>query len=284
MADLPDREPSIIDLDWMGRPRRIGAWRAGDVLVDCGPHTSLERLLEGLGDWRPRALLLTHIHFDHAGAAGALVDRWPDLEVWVHRRGARHLVSPERLEASARRVFGEAFDERFGPLQPIPEANVHALDGGEVVHGFQVLATPGHASHHVSFLDESGVAFVGDVAAVRLDEGEPILLPTPPPDIDLDEWSASVDAVAEWQPTALALAHFGRVDDPEPHLERVRETIARHGDLVRGGAALEEYVEAIRGDLVADHGAELLHDYETVVPLDQNYVGLARWAEQRAAR
>src|SRR5579862_7343734 len=104
--------PAIIDLHWLGRAGLIGAWRVGDVLVDCGPATTLDALLAAIGSWQPRALLLTHIHFDHGGAAGALVERWPDLEVVVHERGARHLIAPERLEASARRVFGDDFDRR----------------------------------------------------------------------------------------------------------------------------------------------------------------------------
>jgi glyoxylase-like metal-dependent hydrolase (beta-lactamase superfamily II) len=162
-------EPIAIDLHWMGRSNCIAAWRVGEVLVDCGPSTTVTRLLAELGDWRPRALLLTHVHFDHAGAAGTLARRWPDLEIWVHRRGARHLAAPERLEASARRVFGPEFDKRFGILEPVPSMNLHALDGGELTRGFQVLDTPGHASHHLTFIDRSGWAFVGDVSGVRLE-------------------------------------------------------------------------------------------------------------------
>ena len=171
----PAGGPDVIDLRWMGRANCIAAWRADEVLVDCGPSTTVDTLVDALGERRPRALLLTHIHFDHAGGAGVLVRRWPDLEVWVHRRGARHLAALERLEASARRVFGESFDERFGPLTPIPERNLHPLDGGESVHGFDVLETPGHANHHVAYLDEAGGrAFVGDVAAARLIERGPV--------------------------------------------------------------------------------------------------------------
>src|SRR4051794_10675604 len=140
--------PVLIDLHWMGRTNCIASWSADDVLVDCGPATTVDTLIEALGDRRPRALLLTHIHFDHAragargdrgprglllartpfdhaGAAGARVERWPAPQVWVHRRGAGPLAAPERLEASARRVFGHTFDERFGSLTPIPQDNLH---------------------------------------------------------------------------------------------------------------------------------------------------------------
>ena len=177
MSDV-STAPAAVDVAWLGRPGCIAVWRVGDNLIDCGPTTALPGLLEALGDWRPRRLILTHIHFDHAGAAGVLAQRWPDLEVYVHRRGAHHMASPERLESSARRVFGEAFDALFGTLQPIPEQRLHPLDGGETIGGLQIAYTPGHASHHVCMLDESGFAFVGDVAGVRLEAGEPVFAPS----------------------------------------------------------------------------------------------------------
>ena len=122
----------------MERPGCIAAWRIRDNLIDCGPTTTLPQLLRALGGWRPKRLILTHIHFDHAGAAGALAQEWPELEVYVHRRGARHMASPERLEASARRVFGDEFDARFGGLVPIPEQRLHPLDGGETIDGLRI--------------------------------------------------------------------------------------------------------------------------------------------------
>jgi glyoxylase-like metal-dependent hydrolase (beta-lactamase superfamily II) len=272
---------SVIDLHWMGRPHTIGAWRVGDALVDPGPATCLPALLDGLGDWRPSAVLLTHIHFDHAGATGALVARWPDLRVYVHRRGARHLTAPERLEASARRVFGPAFDERFGSLVPIPEANITALDGGEEVCGLEVLYTPGHASHHVSYRDADGCAFVGDVAATRVLDGGPLLLPTPAPDIDLDLWAQSVDAVAAWEPTRLVITHFGSVEEPAAHLAAVRDELALHRELFARAPDSAAYEEAVRASLIDRGVGDRLADYELVAPLDNNYVGLERWQTVR---
>ena len=269
-------QPAVIDLEWLGGPRRIGAWRTGEVIVDCGPATTADTLIRALGERRPRALLLTHIHFDHAGAAGDLVARWPDLEVVVHERGARHLASPERLEASARRVFGDVFDERFGALTPIPQENLTVVTGGELVHGLRVLYTPGHASHHVAYLDEAtGRAFPGDVTGMRLREGGPLLPPTPPPDIDVEAWLASIETLRERGPVWLGLPHFGAVHDASAHIDAVAEELRAHADAAE---RLDEdgYVRWAREALGED-----VTEYDTVAPLRQNHVGLARWLRLR---
>ena len=247
------------------------------MLVDCGPVTCQPALLEGMGDWRPSALLLTHIHFDHAGGAGALVERWPDMPVYVHRRGARHLVDPSRLLASARRVFGDELDHLFGPMTPIPEASLRILDGGERVGPFEVLYTPGHASHHVTYFHDDGSAFPGDVAAVWLGS-DTIVPPTPPPDINLDLWRRSVDQVGERGPTSLRLPHFGLVSDSQAHLAGVREALARHEELARGSC--EDYVAAVSGLLDAAKPDGVGEDYKVLIPLDQNHAGLRRWLDK----
>ncbi len=170
----------------------------------------MDTLLEALGDEQPRALLLTHIHLDHAAATGALVRRWPELEVYVHERGAPHLVDPSRLLASAERLYGDQMERLWGEIVPVPEANVRSLAGGETVLGMRVAYTPGHASHHVSYLHEdSGTAFTGDVAGVRIPPSSFIVPPTPPPDIDIEAWEESIGIVEGWQPQRLALTHFG---------------------------------------------------------------------------
>jgi glyoxylase-like metal-dependent hydrolase (beta-lactamase superfamily II) len=223
-----------IDVMHLGRPHVIGCWQVGEALVDPGPESSLETLLEALGEERPRALLLTHIHLDHAAATGALVRRWPDLEVYVHERGAPHLVDPSRLLASAERLYGEQMERLWGEIVPVPEANVAALAGGEAVLGMRVAYTPGHASHHVCYLhEESGTAFVGDVAAVSIPGVDLIVPPTPPPDIDIEAWQDSTRTVEAWRPERLALTHFGAIDDPPPHLARVRERLSEEAQLAR---------------------------------------------------
>src|SRR5262249_33119863 len=156
------------------------------VLVDPGPASAVERLLEGLAGEQPSALLLTHIHLDHAGASGTLVQRWPDLQVYVHERGARHLADPSRLLTSAARLYGQDLERLWGDTLPVPEANLHVLEGGEEVLGFDVAYTPGHASHHVCYVHQgTGIAFCGDTAGVRIPPADIVAVPTPPPDVDL---------------------------------------------------------------------------------------------------
>lgn len=274
----------VIDVMHLGRPHVIGCWQVDGMLVDPGPESSLETLLAAIGGERPRALLLTHIHLDHAAATGALVRRWPDLEVYVHERGAPHLVDPSKLLASAERLYGDEMERLWGEIVPVPEANVTALAGGETALGMRVAYTPGHASHHVCFLhEESGTAFVGDVAAVRILPSELIVPPTPPPDIDVEAWIDSTELVESWQPQRLALTHFGQVDEPSAHLERVRERLREEAQLARELPA-EEYDRRHRTRIAAEadpeNAAALIH----CVPPDYQWRGLDRYWRKRAER
>lgn len=230
----------LIDVLHLGRPHVIGCWEVDGALVDPGPESSIDTLLEELDGERPRALLLTHIHLDHAAASGALVRRWPDLEVYVHERGAPHLIDPSRLLASAEQLYGERMEELWGEIVPVPEQNVRPLSGGEDVLGMRVAYTPGHASHHVCYLHQaSGTAFVGDVAAVRILPSPLIVPPTPPPDIDVETWIESIAIVESWRPERLALTHFGQVDEPIEHLEKVRKRLREEADLARTLSEME---------------------------------------------
>jgi glyoxylase-like metal-dependent hydrolase (beta-lactamase superfamily II) len=274
-----------IDLRHMGNDKVICCWELDGILVDPGPQSTEETLLEALGDLEPRAILLTHIHFDHAGASGALVRRWPGLPVYVHERGAPHMAAPERLVASAARLYGgeEGLARLWGEVVPVPERNMHVLSGGETVLGaFRVEYTPGHASHHVSYLHEpSGTAFVGDVAGVRIPPCEYVMAPTPPPDVDVEAWDRSLDLVESWEPQALALTHFGRADDVGAHVAAMRERLheivglaAQHGiDAFMAG--IVERVERNAGD-VADR-------YTQAAPPDHLYLGARRYLDKRAA-
>jgi glyoxylase-like metal-dependent hydrolase (beta-lactamase superfamily II) len=275
--------PAPLDLHHLGRAGVIACWRVGDALVDPGPGSTLGNLLEALGDEVPRRVLLTHVHLDHGGCAGALVERFPHLEVWVHERGAPHLVDPSRLLASVRRLNGEATDRLWGTMIPVPEANLRVLVGGERREGFAVAATPGHASHHVAYLHEdSGVALVGDVAGVRIGAGGLLLPPTPPPDVDLEAWRRSLETVAAWAPVALALAHFGEHRDQEAHLERMRVGLARWAELARRLDG-EGYAAALRAAIAAGADAATRGAYEQAMPPEQQWPGLERYWRRRAA-
>ena len=252
------------------------------MLVDPGPESCVETLLAALGDARPRALLLTHIHLDHAGASGALVRRWPDLEVHVHEVGAPHMADPSKLLASASRLYGEDMDRLWGEVVPVPEQNLRVLTGGEHVDGFRVAHTPGHASHHVCYLhEESGTAFVGDVAGVRIPPASFVVPPTPPPEIDLEAWRSSLDVVAGWEPAALAMTHFGANEGAAAQLEAMRERLAAWGEHAR---RMDEptFVERVHAEVLDAADPEAAARYEQAAPAEQLWQGLERYWRKRA--
>jgi glyoxylase-like metal-dependent hydrolase (beta-lactamase superfamily II) len=273
----------VIDLMHLGRPRVIGCWQVDGVLVDPGPETTLPTLLEALGDEQPRALLLTHIHLDHAGASGALVKRWPDVEVYVHKRGAPHLIDPSRLMVSASRLYGDDMDRLWGDMTPVPEQNLRVLDqGGSLLGGrFDYVYTPGHASHHVSYLHE-GTAFVGDVGGVRIDDSSLTVPPTPPPDIDVQAWHKSIERVRDWRPQRLAMTHFGPSTDVDEQLDEVGRRLDNWARRV-GETELDEFIDWMREE-IADGASDpdLLATYTQAAPPEQMYAGLERYLRKRA--
>lgn len=272
----------VIDVMHLGRPHVIGCWEVGGVLVDPGPQSSMDTLLEALGDEQPRAILLTHIHLDHAAATGALVRRWPALEVYVHERGAPHLIDPSKLLASAERLYGDRMDYLWGEIVPVPERNVRPLAGGEDVLGMRVAYTPGHASHHVCYLhQDSGTAFVGDVAAVRIPPSNLVVPPTPPPDINIETWLDSIATVESWRPERLALTHFGQVEDPLEHLQEVRARLREEADLAR--RLSEADYEARHRTLVAESvDPETAEELIQCVPPQYQWRGLNRYWTKKA--
>jgi glyoxylase-like metal-dependent hydrolase (beta-lactamase superfamily II) len=278
----------VIDVHHLGRERVIACWEHDGVLVDPGPESTLQSLLDGLGEgFEPRALLLTHIHFDHAGVSGRLVERFPDVPVYVHERGVKHLADPERLVASATRLYGEAdFKRLWGEVVPVPESNLHVLSGGETVLGdWHVEYTPGHASHHVSYLHEpTGTALVGDVAGVRIPPSDLVLAPTPPPDIDVDAWLASIDLVAGWQPQRLALTHFGEVTEDIPdHLERLKASLREESETV-AETDQETFVDRHVAMLEARTDHETAQVYAQALPPYHIWLGLDRWHTKQRER
>jgi glyoxylase-like metal-dependent hydrolase (beta-lactamase superfamily II) len=282
MSDAGPAEPELVDLCHLGHAQVIGSWRVGDVIVDPGPSSCLPGLLATLERHPPRVLALTHIHLDHAGASGSLVRRFPDLEVWVHDRGAPHLIDPSRLIESAGRLYGEEMERLWGEVLPVPAERIRVLSGGESLGPFHVAYTPGHASHHVSYLHEpSGRAFTGDVTGVRID-GACVLAPTPPPDIDLQAWRRSLDVIEDWAPRTLAITHFGAYDDAEAHLAQLRdqliETERMAGDLDEHG-----FAASVRARVTASAASGTAAAYEQAMPPAQSFQGLARYLSRRHA-
>jgi glyoxylase-like metal-dependent hydrolase (beta-lactamase superfamily II) len=274
-----------IDVMHLGRDRVICAHELDGLIIDPGPESCLETLLRALNDEEPRALLLTHIHLDHAGASGALVRRFPELTVYVHERGAPHLIDPSKLLKSATQLYGDDMDRLWGEVVPVPEQNVRALSGGETVEGLKVEYTPGHASHHVTYFDDdAGDAYVGDVAGVRIPPCDFVMSPTPPPDIDVEKWNTSLDLIEERAPERLRLTHFGAYDNVEDHIHQMRGRLAAWGEVAKV-ADQERFIEVVEAETNASAGDEdTAQSYFQAAPPDQLYLGLERYWSKKAER
>jgi glyoxylase-like metal-dependent hydrolase (beta-lactamase superfamily II) len=258
----------------------------GPALFDCGPTTSIAYLKAGLAErgldlTEVKHLLLSHIHLDHAGAAGALVREHPWLQVHVSEVGAPHLIDPTKLESSARRLYGTAFDALWGELAPIPARNVHVV--GDRVLGLDCFPTPGHAWHHVSYLDSDGTLYAGDAAGVRIGSGRFVSPPCPPPEFDLEAWERTISEIETRVPGRLALIHFGVFDDVQDHLAELRETLARWSSRVEDGMDEATFVATARYD-VEQVDPELADDYDRAAPYWHHYRGIERyWQKRREA-
>ena len=258
----------------------------GPTLFDCGPTSTIPALKAGLaarglalGDIRH--LLLSHIHLDHAGAAGVLVRQNPWLQVHVSEVGAPHLVDPSKLDASARRLYGDVFDWLWGELAPIPERNVHVV--GNRILGLDCFPTPGHAWHHVSYLDSDGTLYAGDAAGVRLAGARFVMPPCPPPELDLEAWEATIVEIEHRVPARLALIHFGVFEDVLEHLASLRETLGRWGERVEDGMDEDTFIAAARRD-VGQVDPELVDDYDRAGPYWHHFRGIERyWRKRREA-
>jgi glyoxylase-like metal-dependent hydrolase (beta-lactamase superfamily II) len=277
-----------IDVHHRGADRVIGCYlletEDGPALFDCGPTSGITALKEGLSErglalTDVRHLLLSHIHLDHAGGTGSIVREHPHLQVHVSDVGARHLIDPTRLERSARRLYGEAFDDLWGQLAPVPEQNIHPV--GTSTLGLETFPTTGHAEHHVSYLTPEGTLLAGDAAGVRIQPDDYVSPPTPPPEFDLAAWERSLDEIERRRPARLALIHFGVVDDPEQHLAQLRARLHSWTALVRDGATEEQFLaqaiaERDRASRHADIG-------EKAMPLWQCYAGIRRYVDRLQA-
>jgi glyoxylase-like metal-dependent hydrolase (beta-lactamase superfamily II) len=220
-------------------------------------------------------LLLSHVHLDHAGAAGVLVREHPGLQVHVSPVGAPHLDDPSRLERSARRLYGDEFDHLWGELAPVPRENIKETT--DRVLGLECFPSPGHASHHVCCLHDDGTLYAGDAAGVRVQPSRFVLPPTPPPEFDLDAWERTVDEIEARDPERLALIHFGVAGDPPEHLEQLRRRLRNWTARVGEGANEDEFAAAALAELGEDAGP-----YEQAMPFWQSYAGLRRYWDKRS--
>jgi glyoxylase-like metal-dependent hydrolase (beta-lactamase superfamily II) len=274
---------NLIDCMHLGNDRVIGAWevRPG-VIVDPGPASCAHTLLAGV-ESEPRALLLTHIHLDHAGAAGVLAARFPELQVYVHEVGAPHEIDPSRLAASAERLYGDEMERLWGEIVPVPADRVTALRGGEVVEGLEVHYAPGHARHHVVYFDRAdGSAYTGDVAGCRVPPSTLIAAPTPPPEIEVEVWRESLQMLRRLEPSRVCMTHFGANEDVAGHLGSLEtwldQATAESEPADRG--RFERWLAA-RFDA---EGPEIAERLRQAMPPDQLWLGLERyWRKRREA-
>jgi glyoxylase-like metal-dependent hydrolase (beta-lactamase superfamily II) len=294
----------VLDVNWVGRPRCIATALlqsgAHAALIDPGPESTLPELRnqlasQGLSIADLHTILLTHIHLDHAGATGALVRENPRLIVYVHELGAKHMADPAKLLASAARLWPNDLQALFGNTLPVPEANLRILRGGETLKlnggNLDVVYTPGHASHHVSYFDDAeGVAFVGDTTGIRIENGPYILPATPPPDIDLTVWEESFARILARRPQRLFLTHFGYSDQPAAHIAEFRERLHRWsewaGDALRtaptDATALEHFLANAHTEMEEKLGVTETEHHAFTARLDLSFLGLARYWRKRA--
>jgi glyoxylase-like metal-dependent hydrolase (beta-lactamase superfamily II) len=293
-----------VDLEFLGLPGVIATavlhGPAGVALVDPGPTTSLPNLRAALArrgiELRDvRQVLLTHIHLDHAGCTGTLLREHPHIEVFVHDRGAPHLVDPGKLVVSAGRLYGQDMDRLWGEILPVPAASIRILDGGERIAAagrqLHVAYTPGHASHHVSFFEPSaGIAFVGDTAGIRRGEGPYVMPAAPPPDVDLESWRESEARILAWNPDTLFLTHFGPFHGARPHFQQFMDRLADWSQRARRlvlEAGLSEddrerqFVEQAVHELRRIVGVQEAERYERAGSIHFSWQGLARYWRKR---
>lgn len=297
---------SYIDLNFCDTPNAIatGVYTSaeGVALVDPGPGSCIDTLLasltaQGISIRDIESILLTHIHLDHAGASGALVRRNPNIKVYVHERGARHMVDPSKLISSAHQLWGvEGVARLWGEIVPVPQANLKVLTGGEHIRAasraLRVQYTPGHAQHHVSYFDDTtGIAWAGDAAGLRCTSKVFTLPPTPPPDIDLEAWRESIASIRAWQPEIVFITHFGPYRDVRAHLDDFEKGLREVAEMARRsleGDALDEAKYArFKADVEnysrrAGATDDDMKTLERVGPREFHWRGLVRYWRKRS--
>src|ERR671917_1019805 len=296
----------IIDLDFMNTGQVIASFLllgedgASAALVETGPTNCLDRLTAGLKDrgvsyGDVRQVYLTHIHLDHAGASGHLSGVLPNATFYVHEIGYQHLADPSKLVKSATRIYGERMEELWGEARPVPEDRIKVLKDGEKTEtaGGVLVAhdTPGHAYHHLAYLEpDSGALFTGDVAGIRLPGQSYIRPPTPPPEIDVEAWVRSIENIRKINPATLHPTHFGTYEDVERHLSELEQRLQDWLLFVEGrsneGASREEISEELKmkGDaemLAEGAPPEESERYDLAGNYEMLTAGILRYVERR---
>lgn len=263
----------------------------GPILIETGPESTYDSLVrglkrEGLNPGDITRVLVTHIHLDHSGAAWRLARE--GAEICVHPVGAPHMADPSKLMASAKKIYGEKMDELWGRVEGIPEGRIHVLQDREVLRcgdiEIEALFTPGHATHHVAYRLGDAV-FTGDVAGVRL-EGGPVIPPCPPPDINIEDWLASIERIRRVQPRVLFLTHFGPYTDAEGHLGRLARNLQLFSGWIRNRlredaedlSLVRQFEAYTQGFLDGNGLAEgRTREYEIANPAYMSVAGLTRY-------
>ena len=271
---------------------------SGPVLIESGPYSTwpaltaaLQKLGYKVGDLQ--AVLLSHIHFDHAGAAWALAKE--GVPVYVHPKGAKHLASPERLYGSAKRIYGDMMEKLWGIMEPIDPALLHSPADGETVTigdtTFTAHHTPGHAVHHIAWQMGDAI-FAGDVAGVKIEEG-PVQPPCPPPDINIEDWTASIDKLLALQPATLYLTHYGAITEVVPHLQQLKEELRVWAEWMHPHweaqadqqALVPQFAAFVEGRLsAAGLGKADIKVYEAANPAGMSVAGLMRYWQKRSEK
>jgi glyoxylase-like metal-dependent hydrolase (beta-lactamase superfamily II) len=295
---------SYIDLNFCDTPKAIAtgvyAGDAGAVLIDPGPGSCIDTLrssltAQGIGVRDIESILITHIHLDHAGATGLLVRDNPRIRVFVHEKGAPHVIDPSKLINSANQLWGvEGVARLWGQVIPVPEANLQVLgERAQITAGgrpFDVRYTPGHASHHVSYFDDrSGVVWAGDTAGLRFTSKVFTLPPTPPPDIDLEAWRDSLAKIRAWRPETVFITHFGAYGGAADHLDHFETSLRDVAEVARRiiqtDASEEAKYEQFKAEVLAyvrnAVDEQDVRPLEFVGPLEFNWRGLVRYWQKK---
>ena len=304
-----DADTRFVDIRHLGRAEAIGTGvlehAGGIALIDPGPTSCLEALRTRLGELgRGLAdvdgVLLTHIHLDHAMASGAIVREAPRARVYVHPRGARHMIDPSRLLASAERIYGREMERLWGEFVPVPARAVVEVDEGDAVElggrRLEVAYVPGHAKHHVAYHETAtGMAWVGDVGGIRMPGGLPVPV-TPPPDIDVETWLGSMDRVLAWAPRRIVSTHFGPFEDVEAHFAELARGLRAWAALVseslagddpdledpdRDAGRAREFADWLKRDLASRMPREIARKYTAAFGYEDSWWGLARYWRTR---